>query len=298
VQAVAAGLQAWRLIAAERAVTSALRLAAFIALVALDELTVARAVAVLACTPALGALVYVPLLSRAPDGAAPLEGTRDLLSYGARVWAGSLAGIALSRLDQTLMTPLAGTVELGLYAVAVSLSELPLIVNTAVREVFFSADAATRDLSALARATRLSTAATTIVAAVIAASAWCWIGPLFGARFEAALPTLLVLLLAVVVGNPGSLAGVGLGARGRPRLRSASLAVAAVVNVLVVTTMVPLVGAPGAAAATLAGNVVAATGNIVLLRRVTGLPVGSLLGVRRADLVSLRRQETEVPSPE
>jgi O-antigen/teichoic acid export membrane protein len=202
-----------------------------------------------------------------------------------RNWSGSLSGILVSRLDQALMVPLcSSTAQLGLYAVAVSISELPLVVNQAVRDVTFAAESQGPDADRLARATRLSTALTGAAAAAVGVLSVLFLTTLFGHDFAGAVVVTLVLLVAVVGGNPGSVAGMGLSARGRPGLRSLSLSLALVVDVVALVLLVPVLGAMGAALATLVANCTCAALNLYWLRRVFGLPVGSFLGLRRSDL--------------
>lgn len=286
-QAVAAGRHAWRLVALERLVTNGIRLAALFAAAMTGALTVDLAVVVIALTPVIGSLVYLPLLST-PAGSAPTAGARELLSYGGRVWFGALAGIVLTRVDQVLLLPLAGATALGLYAVAVSLSDIPLVVANAVREVTYSRQSAGLDHSALARASRLTSVAvggTCVALAVVAP----WIVPaLFGAEFADAVPATLVLLLGCSISVPGSLAGVALAAGGRPGLRSTSIVVAAVCNLLLLVGLAGPLGVDGAALATLGGSVVANGLSLVLARWSLGIRIRDFVGLRRSDLALVR----------
>lgn len=299
-QSVAAGHHAWRLIAVERLVTQGLRLAVIGGLALAGALTVEFAVVAIAASPVLGACCYLGLLRRprirtastgqtAPTAqSAQTLDARLLVSYGGRVWFGALSGILLSRLDQTLMVPLAGAVALGLYAVAVNIADVPLIVANAVREVSFSDQSASNDPAALARSSRLTTAAVTLASGAIAAAMPVAVPLLFGPEFREAIPVAAVLLLGLVLGSPGSLAGVGLAAVGRPGVRSVSLAIAAVCSAVALVLLAPVLGALGAAIATCLGNVVSAGGNLVFLRRLTGQPVSAFLGVRRSDVRAIR----------
>ena len=116
--AVAGGLHHWGTVATERLIVNGLKLAAIAVLAGMDQLSVGSCVAVLAITPVVGAIVYVPgLVQRARSApatsATPAVDHRALLSYGGRVWLGTLSGVVLSRIDQVLMAPLAGTTESG-----------------------------------------------------------------------------------------------------------------------------------------------------------------------------------------
>lgn len=308
-QSVAAGTHRWHLVTTERLVTASVRLVAFLFLLVTNLLTVESSVLVLALSPVVGGSAYVRLLARpsileADDGL--VVGSGELLHYGTRVWVGSITGVLLSRLDQTLLLPLGGSYDLGLYVVAVTVGELPLVIVNAVRDVMFSADAsddASVDAGApgskavpvrvgavgarddrLGVASRLSTVVALGVSLLVGGTLAWWLPVVFGAEFSAAIPVCLVLLAAVVVGNPGSLAGVALSARGRPGLRSLSLLTACVVNIAALIALVPLWGALGAAVATLLGNLVAGTACVVLLRRASAVPARTFYGLRRGDL--------------
>ncbi|MCU1526548.1 MAG: teichoic acid transporter [Frondihabitans sp.] len=291
-QAIAAGANRWQLIAADRFVAAAVRLGAIACLSVTGQLTVVTAVLVLAMSPAVGATVYVRLIVTFRTEEVPVDGGRGIsariLGYGSRVWIGSVSGVILARLDQVVMVPLADARQLGLYAVAVTVGELPLLVNSAVRDVMFSADASSNQSEVLGRSARISTLAVSAVAAMMAVSALWWIPPVFGADFAGAVPLAAVILVAAAVNNPGSVAGAGLAARGRPGLRSLSLAVAGAVNLALVFALVPSFGAMGAAVATLAGGFVSSNLNIVLLWRACHVDPRAFYGVRRDDISLVR----------
>ncbi|SEM83578.1 teichoic acid transporter [Cryobacterium sp. TMT1-3] len=288
---VASATQSWRLVALERIVTSSLRLAVLIPFWLTGTLTPLVATIAVAAMPVTGLFVYIgrmrTLDPRAFD--VPREArTAGLLSYGLRIWVGSLSGILLSRLDQVLMTPFAGTYQLGLYVVAVSVSELPLIINQAVRDVTFVTDAADSVDARLASSARISTLLSGLAALFLGITMLWWLPFLFGEDFRPALPVAAVLLAAVVFGTPGSIGGSGLSARGRPGLRSVSLLIACLVNIALLIVLAPMLGAMGAALATLAGNLISSNLNLLFLYRRFGINPLKFYGVRRVDFVTLR----------
>lgn len=288
---VASATQSWRLVALERIVTSSLRLAVLIPFWLTGTLTPLVATIAVAAMPVTGLFVYIGRM-RSLDPRAfdvPREArTAGLLSYGLRIWVGSLSGILLSRLDQVLMTPFAGTYQLGLYVVAVSVSELPLIINQAVRDVTFVTDAADSVDARLASSARISTMLCGLAALFLGISMLWWLPFLFGEDFRPALPVAGVLLAAVVLGTPGSIGGSGLSARGRPGLRSMSLLIACLVNIGMLIVLAPMLGAMGAALATLAGNLISSNLNLLFLYRNFGINPLQFYGVRRTDFVTLR----------
>lgn len=294
---VASATNSWRLVSIERILTSTLRILVLVPFWLTGTLTPLVATLTVAGMPVVGAFVYIGRL-RSLDSRA-LEVPREarmagLVSYGGRMWVGSLSGVLLTRLDQVLMTPLAGTYQLGLYVVAVSVSELPLIIHHAVRDVAFVSDAADSVDDTLASSARISTALSAAAALVLGVSMLWWLPFLFGADFADSVPIAAVLLLAVVLLTPGSIAGAGLSARGRPGLRSLALTVACVVNVGMLIVLAPLLGAMGAALTTLAGNIISSNLNLVFLHRVFGINMLRFYGLRRSDLSTIGRYITRL----
>lgn len=283
---LAAGLHLWGLITTERIIAAIFRLIGIVALALTGNLTEFTATIVIGLTSFVGAIAYVALparlrrTDRAVVDAAPL----GMLSFGGRIWIGSFIGILLARFDQAILLPLSSAVALGLYVVAVSISELPLVFNSAMRDVMFSAESESSQDERLALASRTSTIVTAAIALAVGLLSVWGIPLLFGADFdEAVLPT-AILLVGVVLGNPGSIAGVGLSARGRPGLRAFALAVGFVVNLAVVILLAPTLGAVGAALAALLGSVFAGFLNIVWLRRYFGFRMSAFYGLRRSDI--------------
>jgi O-antigen/teichoic acid export membrane protein len=288
----ASGLHLWRKVALEQFISSAAELVVLVALAFTHHLTPLTATLVLAFSPVTGAFAYWRIARFAPgpdDPLDPLGGRSHLLRYGSRVWVGALSGILLSRLDQTIMTPLANAYQLGLYAAAVTVSQVPLVINSAVRDVTFSADASENMDERLGASARISSTASAIVGLLVGLTMIFWLPWLFGSHFRPAISVAAILIVAVVLGTPGSIAGAGLSARGRPGLRSASLIVACIVNLVLLIVLVPHHGAIGAALATLIGNLVSANGCVYFMWRIYGVNPWQLYGLRRSDIAIVNR---------
>lgn len=281
----AAGRGRWGLITIERMIGSIVRLAAVVVLALTGTLDIVSATIAISVSMAVGLVAYIALIKplRVPPECPPRTG--DLLRYGTRVWFGSLAGILLSRIAQILVVPLSSATELGLFVIAISIAELVLVFNNAVRDVYFAEESRDPDMRRVAAAARTSTLITVALALLVGVASIWGIPVLFGAEFApAVLPTWL-LLIAIVLGNPGSLAGAGLSALGRPHLRSWSLLVALIANLIALFLLVPPLGAIGAALSTAVGNVIAAGLNLLWMRRVS-VEVGfwDFVAIRRDDL--------------
>src|SRR5947208_4411094 len=135
---VAYGAQSWWLVMAERTLSAFLQLVTVGGLFAIGSLTPVNATLTIAATSFAGAVVYLvsPRWWAALHGSNNVPGTFNALpraaSYAWRIWVGSIAGIVLLRLDQVMMTPLAGVEQLGIYVVAVNVSGVALLFNSAV----------------------------------------------------------------------------------------------------------------------------------------------------------------------
>lgn len=258
----AAGLHEWSSVRRERVIGALARLVGLVGLASVGHLTVLGATIVIAFSPTVGGISYLRLLRKAEydvpeSGNADFRYVREFSLYGVRVWLGAVSGILLARLDQAIMNPLSGSHELGLYSVAVSVGELPLIVSTAMREVMFSEQSKDADTGQLGRAARVSFLLCGAFGIAILASMPAWFTLAFGSDFRPAEVSTVILVVAVVIGTPGSIAGSGLSGRGTPGKRSLGLVIACIVNIALLFLLVPSFGSVGAAWATLGGNVIA-----------------------------------------
>ncbi|ABM09332.1 lipopolysaccharide biosynthesis protein [Paenarthrobacter aurescens] len=286
---ILAGTHAWKRSALMDFALSALRLILLSALAMSGLLVPLTATVVMLGIPLLKGLLTVPYLIEYRRGYRNATAKRvRLFSYGSRLWVGSLAGVVLLRLDQLLMIPLAGPAQLGLYAVAVSLGEVPAVLAGAVRNVVFSSDAGSSQdrehTDRLQQTARLTSAAAGLASIGIGVLLPWAIPVLFGASFGAAVAVTWVILAGVTLGTAGSVAGAGLSARGRPGLRSWGMVIGAIANTAVLLMAVPTLGAMGAALSTLVGNVVAGTMNVVWLRAHFGMGIRGFYGLRSRDI--------------
>lgn len=288
IRGAASGEQLWGTIAAERIVGSIAKLIGSIALLVSGHLTPESATALVLVCPLLGALPYLraSLWQRVPSEAFAVTPV-EVLGYSGRVWVGSISGILLMRIDQALLVPISGAIALGLYAVAASISELPLVLNSAIRDVTFARQSQVFDPVEVMRAARI-TALLSAAAAIGLALLAPWAIPrLFGAEFAGAILVTWILLIGVVIGTPGSIAGAGLSALGHPGLRSVSLTVAALVNVAAIALLAPRGGAVGAAIATIVGNVVSSNANIFFLNQRSATRWAGFYGLHARDIKDL-----------
>jgi O-antigen/teichoic acid export membrane protein len=138
--------------------------------------------------------VYVAIR---PSGSCRL---RPLMGFGFRAFAGTVANMANGRLDQMIMVPFVGSVQLGLYAVAVSISSLPQQFAQAVAARSFGEMASPEDRARNAeRYLRLTVLLALGVGVVLALAVPFALPLLYGTQFHGSVAPFLILL-------PGSVA--------------------------------------------------------------------------------------------
>jgi O-antigen/teichoic acid export membrane protein len=290
IRALPRGLHEWHYVNQEKYITSATRLIFLFGAFSIGTLSPLGAVLVLSMAPVIGGFAFLrPLLRlRSKTNSQPVR-LREITSFSLVVWLGSVSGIILGKIDQAIMLPLSDAKQLGYYAAAASVGDAVLVINNAVRDISFSAQSSGSDPSVLQRSARISFLAGLAMSSVIILPISFWFPLLFGHDFAPAIPVVVILTIAAVIGIPGSVAGAGLVGRGRPGAVSTSLILAAAVNVFAVIALVPPLGAVGAAVATLAGNVIASNLNIIVLKRIYSVPMLGFYLIRPSDFRAILR---------
>lgn len=289
-QAVLTGHQLWKVLATGQLMVSLVRLGSVVALWGTDTLTPLTATLSVVLSPLVALFLYVPrsrIALAKSDRLPPMElppQWRDVAGYGLRVWLGALSGIVLSRMSQVLMVPLSDEAQAGIFAIAVTIGEIPLLITSAVRDVIFAADSADLESSNLEQVARVTTLFTAMAGVGMGVTLPVLLPLVFGEAFAPSVTVSFIVIAATIVGSTGSVAGAGLGARGRPGLRSWAMFWGALANMSVLLLTVPVVGAAGGGWAMLAGSAVAGTLNVIWLHRRFGLLWTSFYGVRRDDL--------------
>lgn len=294
----ATGLQMWVSVAIERASGSFLRLVLLVVLASTSSLDVQAAVLVTAITPLVGVMVYWRLLRRPSIGATEVSrssvSSLELLAYGSKTWLGSVAVMVTGRLSQLLVTPLSDVRQLGLLVVAITISDVPYMFSTTIRDVVFGVGSGDSDPARLARTSRLATLIAFSGSLVLGVTLPWWIGLVFGGGFTAAIVPTWILLASSTIVMPGLIAGAALAAAERPGLRSLTLVLTLVVNFVGLVVLVPVIGAVGAASAALVANLVLTVLGLALQRRLLGTRVMSMLPHRRSDILDLVTESTRL----
>ncbi len=207
---------------------------------------------------------------------------RPLAAYGVAQIAASTPSIINVQLDQLVLSQTVPPADLGRYAIAVSLSMLPIPMVSAIGYVGFprlaaqrAATSATRRLQRIATIGSVGLAAGTLVPFGLVAY---WLVPLvLGSAYRGAVPLLWILTPGAICLACGQVVGDLLRGTNRPIVVARAQGLAAAFTVGLLIALVPMVGVYGAAiASTVAYGVALA----VMLHHLWRLPGDDRTGPR------------------
>jgi O-antigen/teichoic acid export membrane protein len=184
---------------------------------------------------------------------------RAVLSFGSRIWLGSVASMLLARVGFLFMAPLSSVEDLGLYTVATTISDLPLVVALAIQGTLYGVDSKSADATRLTTTTRVTLLLALLGCMLLGVTLPLWIGVLFGAEFVAATVPTMILLFSALICIPGLMAASGVAAWGRPGVRSAGLVVTLIAYSSAFLLLVPALGVYGACLTSIISNLVLTT---------------------------------------
>lgn len=225
---------------------------------------------------------------------------RPLVLYGAAQIAALAPATLNVDLDQLVLSQTVSAADLGQYAIAVSLSMLPVLLVAAIGYVAFPRLAAQHEVTeATRRLQRLSVLATVGLAAAMLmplAVVSYWLVPLvFGPAYRGAVVLLWILTPGSVFLAGGQVTGNLLRGRHHPRIVAWAQLVGLIFTVILLLALLPLIGVYGAAiASTVSYGITFA----VMLRRLSRLPAHVRRGRRRSHdkSVSLRKANVHTGS--
>jgi O-antigen/teichoic acid export membrane protein len=179
---------------------------------------------------------------------------RPLGSFMARAAGGSILGTMVAHMDRLVLLVLLPAEAFGLYVVAFSLSRMLVVVQTAVSAVALPALAGQSPAAASAlyqRMFRLVLCLLTVAGIAAWALGGFVLSVLYGKDFSAAQPIFMILVLEAAVACLSQVTAQLYMAMGRPGFTSLAQLVSFAVLCTGLLTLVPLLGAPGAALAIL-----------------------------------------------
>jgi O-antigen/teichoic acid export membrane protein len=215
---------------------------------------------------------------------------RPVLSYGMRIYPGTLASFFSYRADVFLISIILGTTRaVGLYGVAVSLAELLFYVPDSIATAFFPKIAAStrEDANRLVQEVNRMTVLLTIGAGVALVPAVAigivWLLP----AFTESIPVIYVLLPGIVSLSVSKVLSGYVSGLGRPTAVGVVAVTSLIINLVANLVLIPMVGIVGAALASAISYTSNACMMVILVRRLTGASPAALLVPRRADIRQL-----------
>jgi O-antigen/teichoic acid export membrane protein len=271
--------------------STAINLIGVVVLVGLLELGVAGALTagIVSVAVSVGAGLTMVLRRTRPTVDGRLF--RRVVSYGARVQVGAMFQYAVTRVDILILQLFVPLKEVGYYAVAQVLAELPMALALAFK---------TSVLPLIARAELEDRAATTAISVrnfgIVAALAI--VGNVvfavavivfaYGDAFLPAIVPTLILLPGVWFLGLGTVIAGDLQGRGKPGLTSRLAGGAAVATIALDFALIPPLGVVGAALASVAVYALFGIASAVVLRRVSGVSFRAMFVPRRSDFERYR----------
>lgn len=243
-----------------------------------DDFIVLRVVEIVA-----GALVLLVLAWMLVRGNGPLaiSGTRlrQLAADGLPLLANGLLAVAMLRIDQLMIAPLAGGEELGRYGVAVRVAEMGNFLPAALSGALFAA--ASRNVGEetgseayFQRFFDLYVLCGIALALVLGLAGWLLLVPVLGGAYAASLPMMLVLLASTPLFFANSAFAMLRNLRGWLWNGVALTAAALVANVAANFVLIPQLGGLGAAIATVLSLAIVGLGGALCLRRTRQAGIG------------------------
>jgi O-antigen/teichoic acid export membrane protein len=199
---------------------------------------------------------------------------RPLLVYGAAQIAALTPALLNADLDQLILSQTVPAADLGRYAIAVSLTQLPIPVVSAIGNVAFPRLASQRGTTSatlrLQRKAILGSAGLAVAMLVPLAALAPWFVPLvFGAAYRGVVPLLWILTPGTVFLSCGQVVSDLLRGRSHPSTVAWAQGFAAIFTVALLLALLPVVGVPGAA---IASTVAYGVAFFAMLRRLLRLP--------------------------
>jgi O-antigen/teichoic acid export membrane protein len=282
-----AALERWRAVIAMSVIPFAVPFVAIVALYAIGRLTVATA----AAATIIGSWVsVVPGLTLLISARRPVFRPSLAvagISFGIRGWLGGLAQTANARLDQVLMIAFVPARQLGLYAVAVTISSAWGPVAGAVSPPLM-ARIGSGERHLMTQAVRMTVMVTVGLGLAVALVTPSLLSLLFGPEFRGAIPMAMVLLVASVPLAGASVLSTALQADGTPLIPTIAEGIALIVTVVGLALLLRPLGGMGAAIVSLAAYSASFLFQLVAASRRIGAPLSAFLVPSRGDVHWLR----------
>ncbi len=245
------GLERWRLLIISRLIPVIVGLVGIVVLYIAGALTVASAAIVALAGGFISAVPLATILRRAGPLRFRPAMAREGTMFSLKTWVGTVASLTNNRLDQLVMVSAVPARELGLYAVAVTLSSVPTFVTGAIGPPLLTR-ISKGDREIVPRALRTILAISTAMSLGAAAVSPFMLPLIFGRAFDEATDMTLVLCVASLPLAGVTVLSTALIAEGRPSLPSWGEVIGLVVTAGGLIALLGPLGGLGAAIVSLA----------------------------------------------
>jgi O-antigen/teichoic acid export membrane protein len=218
---------------------------------------------------------------------------REMLTFGGKSYVQTLAATLHLRIDQYMIGYLLDPAQVGLYAVAVNLTNLLLRVPDALGTVLFPRLAGAsedRAHAATAEVSRLTLGLVGVGAVAFALGGPLAIPLLFGERFAGAVAPMLVLLPGIVMMSLYLILSRNFTSRNRQQTNIVAAALALGINVGTNLWLIPHWGIVGAALSSCLSYGAAAVVLLVAFIRESGVSLLAVLCLRPGEVREMLRQ--------
>jgi O-antigen/teichoic acid export membrane protein len=288
--AVLQGRQRWMTLNLVRVVITATTVAGLVLLLSAGRVTVLNATALYIVVAAVGlAATVAALAARGWLGVRPdARLGRSITVFGLKAHVGSLAGQANLNLDKAAIAVFLSSRDLGVYAVAVTLSAPLTMIGTAIGTVALPAVAASASAPerrhAFAWLVRSTLVLSTVTAVTLVVLTPLLMRTFFGVGFLSGVLVAQVAITAALVRGVGYVLAYGLCAFNRPLAPSIAEVLAVVATAIGLAALLPSLGLVGAAITSLAAYSVSAAYMLWFAQRRLEMPLADLLLPRQGDI--------------
>lgn len=229
--------------------------AVVVALAALGELTVVAVIVVWSVVTVVPLAVQLPALARHPGIAQPDRAlVREMVAIGLRYHPGMVAVFLILRVDIFMLEGLASTAAVGIYSLAVMLTEATYLVTDPIAQAALSAQVgeARGDAAYTARIARTNLVVAGFLMAALVVVAPVAVPLVFGEPFGPSVGPIVALAFGTVAWSFQRPVGVFVVQQHRPWLVTAVSGTALALNVILNMLLIPRLGVVGAALASTA----------------------------------------------
>ena len=235
-------------------------------------------------------LVRIKSIGKTPENAR--EYIIEAINYGYKVHASNILTYINYKADVFLINILINPLAVGIYMIAVQISERLWLVSQAVSTVLFpklssmSDDAGRKETTAILF--RVVFYVTLTGSVFLSMLSWIIVELFFGVAYVDAVIPLLVLQPGVVALAVSRLIANDIAARGKPDLNAYSSVIVVVVNIIANILLIPPFGLTGAALATSLAYVTNLIFRLVIYKMLTNCQLRGLWAFQVQDLTYLR----------